>query len=123
MSAIKEILDFESTGWIQQVKEIIHSINPNDKTTWANRLDKELQSKLAWYLPQLGYYMRNMEQIACNELPTIRERHKTKADADIEWHTTTAYQNWKMAKTFRDDLTTLIHTLRNEVKEEYKQSN
>lgn len=122
MEPISEILNFEETVWVLQIKELLHKINPNNKESWANRLDKELQSKLAWYLPQLGYYMRQMQQKAERELSFIREKHKTKSDADIEWHTTISYQNWKMAKTFRDDLTTLIHTLRNEVKEEYKQN-
>jgi hypothetical protein len=111
-----QFVNFYSIGWVQEMTELVELLDPNDKSYWNSRLNLELQSKLTWYIVQLGQFMRSMQNEYNKKLWEYRQQTKSKADAEILAQQTSEFNNWKLAKTYREDLTNLIYALRAEVR-------
>jgi hypothetical protein len=111
-----EFVEFYSIDWVEEMVELIKGLKPG--AYWSKRLSLETQSRLSSYIVLLGQHMREMEYEYNIELYNRRVTTKTKADAEILAKQSVVYKNWKLAKTFREDLTNLVFALRAEAKSE-----
>jgi hypothetical protein len=117
MNKLNSLTSLPTYGpWFVDLVSIIEGINPLYESSWASRLDVEIQSKLSAYNIALGTLYVEARLAYNKYLEYMVDNSKSVASAKIHAEASEQYAVFRYLEQYHLDINSLIYSLRHESK-------